>query len=202
VKRSMLISLAVGVLVCGNSMSDFAPKPVKFYSYHSSEPGCRANHGTDMELVVGRGGEQWVIVAPARVVSTESERRRAGGPLDIEIAEPLESSLRKRLGDDSRREEQIDSGRSSVTRIKIVSVSHDVAGLGMGVAQAHIRLDFYICVNGDVPESSVVKTVTRNGPNISTLWHQPRGQELQDGFRKAADGAFSAIVDFALHRRE
>jgi hypothetical protein len=68
----------------------------------------------------------------------------------------------------------------------------------MGKAQAHIRLDFCICINGEVPEGGVVKTVTRNGPDMSTLWHQPRGEELRHGFQQAADEAISAIVDFAL----
>ena len=78
-------------------------------------------------------------------------------------------------------------GKSNVTRIKIVTVSHDVARLGMGEALANIRMDFYVCVNGDLPESSVVKTVMRSGPKSSTLWHQPRGEELQTAFRMARD---------------
>ncbi len=143
------------------------------------------------------GGEQWVIIAPRRVVAPESEQKRAGAPLDIEVAEPLESILRTRLAD-SPRDRQFKEGASNVIRIKIVSVSHDVSYLGMGKAQAHIRLDFYICAKGDVPDTSTVKTVTRNGPDISTLWHQPRGSELQAGFRKATDEGLTAIVDYAF----
>jgi hypothetical protein len=193
-----LLLFVFGLIACGNAMGDNTAKLIRFFSYHSDEPGCRANPATDLELVVDADHERWVIVAPRRVISPESERKRAGEPLDIEIAEPLQSTLRQRLSD-SRSQGRIQSGESNITRIKIVSVSHDVAGLGMGKAQAHIRLDFRICINGDVPESSVVRTVTRNGPDMSTLWHQPRGEELRHGFQQAADEAFSAIVDFALH---
>jgi hypothetical protein len=194
---SVRICLAIGILVCGNSMSNDAPKPVKFFSYHSDQTDCRANPTTDAQIVVNGEGEQWVIIAPRRVVAPESEQKRTGAPLDIEVAEPLESILRTRLAD-SPRDRQFKDGPSNVIRIRIVSVSHDVSYLGMGKAQAHIRLDFYICVRGDVPESSAVKTVTRNGPDINTLWHQPRGNELQAGLRKATDEGLTAIVDYAF----
>ncbi|MDP9012089.1 MAG: hypothetical protein M3O41_05435 [Pseudomonadota bacterium] len=201
-KVAVRICLAVGILVCGNSMSDdaskpFAPTLLKFFSYHNDQTDCRANPTTDSEIMVNGGGEQWVIIAPRRVVAPESEQKRAGAPLDIEVAEPLESILRTRLAD-SPRDRQFKEGASNVIRIKIVSVSHDVSYLGMGKAQAHIRLDFYICAKGDVPDTSTVKTVTRNGPDISTLWHQPRGSELQAGFRKATDEGLTAIVDYAF----
>jgi hypothetical protein len=187
--------LVFSVIACGNALGHDTSKPIRFFSYHSDEPGCRANPATDLTLPVG---DRWIIIAPRRVVSPEAERKRAGGPLDIEIAEPLQSALRQRLTD-SQSLGAIQSGESNITRLKIVSVSHDVVGLGMGKAQAHIRLDFLICINGDVSETSVVKTVTRNGPNMSTLWHQPRGEELQQGFQRAADEAIDSIVDFALH---
>jgi hypothetical protein len=192
-----LIGLVIGFVALGNAKGDDTFKPLKFFSYRSDEPGCRADPATDLQLVVDNKQERRVVVAPRRVVSTESERKRAGGPLDIEIAQPLESALRERLAD-SRKGGRIESGQSSVTRIKIVSVSHDVVGLGMGKAQAHIRLDFLVYINDDVPESSAVKTVTRNGPDTSTLWHQPHGEELRQGFQQAADEALSALVDFAL----
>ena len=193
----LLFLLAIGVTASIAAIGDDTSKPIRYFSYHSDEPGCQANPATDLQLVVEIEQERWVIVAPRRVVSTESERKRAGGPLDIEIAIPLESALRGRLAV-SRKGRRIESSQSSVTRIKIVSVSHDVVGLGMGKAQAHIRLNFYVCIDGDVPDSSAVKTVTRNGPDMSTLWHQPHGEELRQGFQQAANEAFSAIVDFAL----
>jgi hypothetical protein len=193
-KALALILLATGLIDFGNAFGDDTSKPIRFSSYHIDEPRCRANPATDLTLLVG---ERWIIIAPRRVISTASEEKRAGGPLDIEIAEPLQSTLQQRLAG-SRSQGQSKSGETNVTRIKIVTVSHDVASLGMGKAQAHIRLDFCICINGDVPESSVVKTVARNGPNMSTLWHQPRGDELRHGFQQAADKAFSAIVDYAL----
>jgi hypothetical protein len=170
----------------------------------SNQLGCRTDSSTDLELAVNGDGARWIIIAPARKVDTGLDRRyggQRGVPIDLEIAKPLELALQKKIAD----LQSVGKGEdrhANVTRIKIVSVSHDVAFLGMGVAQAHVGFDFYVCVNGDVPESSVVKTVARNGPDISTLWHQPRGQELQDGFRKAADEAFSAIVDFALRPPE
>jgi hypothetical protein len=196
-KVSILICLTIGVIVCGNSMSDETLPPIRFSSYHSDEPGCRANPATDLELVVNSEGGRWVIIAPRRVVATESERQRAGGPLDIAIAEPLESALRTRLAN-TRGARRIEGDQLDITRIKIVSVSHDVLGLGMGIAQAHLRLDFYICVNGDIPASSDVKMVARNGPDMSTLWHQPKGEELQAGFHVATDKALNAIVEYAL----
>jgi hypothetical protein len=94
------------------------------------------------------------------------------------------------------------TGEPDITRIKIVTVSHDVVGLGMGEALANIRMDFYICVNSDLPESSVVKTVIRSGPKLSTLWHQPRGEELQSAFRMARDSDLNAIVAYALQPSE
>ena len=194
--QSLVLLLVHGLIACGNAMGDDTSRPIRYFSYHSDDPGCRANPATDLQLVVEIEQERWVIVAPRRVVSTESERKRAGGPLDIEIAQPLESALRERLAV-PRKGRRIESSQSSATRIKIVSVSHDVVGLGMGKAQAHIRLDFYVCIDGDIPDSSAVKTVTRNGPDMSTLWHQPRGKELRQGFQQAADEAFSAIADFA-----
>jgi hypothetical protein len=193
----VLFLWVVGLIACVNAMGDDTPKPIRYFSYRSDAPGCRANPATDLTLMVDGDGEQWVIVAPARVVSTESERKRARGPLDIEIAGPLESTLRKRLAD-SRSEGRIKSGESNTTRIKIVTVTHDIVGLGMGKALANIWLDFYVCVNGDLPENSIVKTVGRSGPQLSTLWQQPRGEELQAAFRIARDKAFSAIVDLAL----
>ena len=197
---SIPLWLAIGVVICGYSMSNDSFKPLKYFAYHSDEPGCRANAATE-QLAVDGEDEQWIVIAPRRVVAVESEQKRAGGPLDIEIAEPLQSALRKRLVN-SGSKRSINGGHLNVTRIKIISVSHDVVGLGMGKAQAHLRLDFCICVNGDVPQGNVVKTVARNGPDMSTLWHQPRGEQLREGFRKAADQAFNAIVDFALRPRE
>jgi len=35
-------------------MTDEVPKPVKFSSYHSDEPGCRANPATDFCSSVNR----------------------------------------------------------------------------------------------------------------------------------------------------
>src|ERR1700730_14879112 len=134
-------------------MSDYAPKPVQFYSYHSNEPGCRANVGTDLELVVGSGGEQWVIVAPARVFASGSDRRYAGLPgipLNLEIARPLELALEKAIADSSGVNKGAVS-QSNITRLKIVSVWHGVVGLGMGAAVAQIALRFSISVNTDIP---------------------------------------------------
>ena len=191
----------VRVLQSCSSMHAHALRPASFFSYHSEEPGCGANPATDLELAVDGERERWTVIAPRRVVSTDSERKRAGGPLDIEIAEPLQSTLRQRLAD-SPSEGRSMIGKSNVTRIKIVTVSHDVARLGMGEALANIRMDFYVCVNGDLPESSVVKTVMRSGPKLSTLWHQPRGEELQTAFRMARDNDLKAIVAYALRSAE
>jgi hypothetical protein len=126
-RKGLVLFISVFVLIaCGSAIGDDTAKSIKYFSYHSDEPGCRANPATDLTLPVDREGEQWIIIAPRRVVSTESERKRAGGPLDIEIAEPLQSALRKRLAD-SPKGGHIESGQSHITRIKIVSVSHDVA---------------------------------------------------------------------------
>lgn len=196
-KVAVRLYFAIGTLVCVNSMSDDSFKPVKFFSYHSDQTDCRENRTTDAQIVVNGEGEQWIIIAPLRVVAPESEQKRTGAPLDIEVAEPLEIVLRARLADRPT-DRQIKDGLLNVTRIRIVSVSHDVAYLGMGKAQAHIRLDFCICTNGDAPESSDVKSVAGNGPDMSTLWHQPRGNELRAGFRKATDEGLTAIVDYAF----
>jgi hypothetical protein len=178
-------------------MSTESVKPIKYFSYHSDEPGCRANTSADLELPANGGNEQWIVVAPRRVVAPESEQRRAGGPLDIEVAEPLQAVLQKRL--ETSGSERTNGGHSSITRIKIVSVAHDVVGLGMGKAQANLQVDFRICLDGDSTDSNVVNSVVRNGPNINTLWHQPRGKELRESLQQAADEALDAIADIALH---
>jgi hypothetical protein len=199
-KALALLLFVLGPIACENAMGDDTPKPIRFFSYHSDEPGCRANSATDLTLPVDGEGEQWIIVAPARVVSTgrhQTYAELAQVPLDIEIAKPLALALQNKMARLQGVDKDADRP-SKTARVKIVSVSHGVAGLGMGKAQAHIRLDFCICINDDVPKSSVVRTVTRNGPDMSTLWHQPRGEELRHGFQQAADEAFSAIADFAL----
>jgi hypothetical protein len=50
------------------------------------------------------------------------------GPLGFKIAKPLETTLRNRLAD-SQKEGGIKGGQLNITRIKIVSVAHDVVGL-------------------------------------------------------------------------
>jgi hypothetical protein len=199
-KALALTLFLLGPIACENATGDDSPKPIKCFSYHSDEAGCRANAATELTLPIDGEGQQWVIVAPARVVSTgrhQTYAELAEAPLDIEVAKPLELAMQNKMARKHSAAKDADRP-SKITRIKIVSVSHGVSGLGMGKAQAHIRLDFYICINGDVPESNVVKTVARNGPNMSTLWHQPRGEELRHGFQQAADQAISAIADFAL----
>ena len=131
-----------------------------------------------MQLVVNGHGDQWVIIALVRVVSTGQERRYAGllgVPIDVEIAKPLELALQKRIGDLQSAGTSLDR-RSSITRIKIISVWHGVLGLGMGTAVGQVALRFNICVNGELPESKVPNEVARNGPKMNTLWHQPNGE--------------------------
>src|SRR5258708_2882927 len=84
----------------GSALSADIPTPPNFYSYVSTEPGCRADTSTDQELVINGDGQQWVIVAPARVVSIgrhQSYRQLAETPLDIEIAKPLELALQNKI---------------------------------------------------------------------------------------------------------
>jgi hypothetical protein len=183
----------------GSSLSADALPPPNAYSYVSNLPGCRADTSTEQELIVTGGGQQWIIVAPARVVSSgrhQSFHELAKAPLDLEIAKPLALALQNSL---ARSQSTVREDRpSNITRIKIVSVWHGVLGLGMGKAVGKIELRFNICINGDLPEGKVPNEVARNSPKMSTLWHQPRGEELQHGFQQAADEAFSAIADFAL----
>lgn len=122
-------------------------------------------------------------------------------PVDVEIAKPLELALQKRIGDLQSAGTSVDP-HSSVIRIKIVSVWHGVLGLGMGTAVGQIALRFNIGVNSDRPESDVPNEVARNGPKMNTLWHQPRGEELQSDFNAAADEAINAVVDYALRPRK
>jgi hypothetical protein len=129
--------------------------------------------------------------------SGSSSHQPASFPLlDLEIAKPLELALQNRINLQSL--DKSVNRPSKITRIKIVSVWHGVLGLGMGKAVGQISLRFNICINGDLPEGKVPTEVARNSPKMSTLWHQPRGEELQHGFQQAADEAFSAIVDIAL----
>jgi hypothetical protein len=192
--------LAIGSVFSGSALSADVPLPPDFYSYLSNQPGCRADTSTDQELIIDGDGQQWVIVAPAHVVSTgrhQSYDRLAKVPLDLEIAKPLESALQNRIAG----LQSVDKGSDhplKITRIKIVSVWHDITRLGMGEAVAQIALRFNICANGDIPQSTSIQEVTRSGPKMSTLWHQLRGEALRLGFQKAADEAFRAIVDFAL----
>jgi hypothetical protein len=155
---------------------------------------------TDRELVINGEGEQWIIVAPDRLVSSGRNPRYAGLPgipLDLEIAKPLELALQHQMARLPSRDKGADRP-SKITRIKIVSVWHGVLGLGMGKAVAQIALGFRICVDSNSAESTAIKEVARNSPKMSTIWHQPRGEELRHGFRQAADEAFSAIADLAL----
>lgn len=182
--------------MCGNLTHADAPKPPPFYSYISAQPGCRADAATDQELTVNGPGQQWIIVAPLRVGSRESPRERSAEFLDIDIAEPLEASLRKKVAD-ALDETRAGSGRPNVTRLKIVAVSHDVVDRRIGQAQARVRLDFYICSNGDAADSGRVRTIIGNGPDISSLWHHPGGEALRRGFQQAADKASDALAEFA-----
>jgi hypothetical protein len=172
------------------------PKPVAFYSYVSTQPGCLADATTDRELTVNGPGQQWIIIAPLRLGARESLRERTAGFLDIDIAEPLEASLRKRVAD-ALDDTPADSGQPNVTRLKIVAVSHDVVDRRIGKAQAQVRLDFYICTNGDAADNGRVRTITGNGPDINALWHHPEGEELHRGFQQAADKAADALAEFA-----
>jgi hypothetical protein len=81
--------------------------------------------------------------------------------------------------------------------LKIVAVSHDVVDRRIGQAQARVRLDFYICSNGDAADSGRVRTIIGNGPDISSLWHHPGGEALRRGFQQAADKASDALAEFA-----
>jgi hypothetical protein len=196
--------LVLGSIFCGSTLSAEVETPPHFYSYISDQPGCQADGSTDQELSINEDGQQWVIVAPARVVSTGREPRYAGLPgipLDIQIAKPLERALQSRVVPSH----SVDTGADRalrINRIKIVSVWHGVLGLGMGKAVPQIALEFRICVNGDAPDSTVTQEVARNGPRMSSLWHQPRGEELRHGFQQAADEALSFIADFALRPRD
>jgi hypothetical protein len=192
--------LILSSVFCANALSADVPLPPDFYSYLSNQPGCRADTSADQELVINGDGQQWVIVAPARVVSTgrhQTVHELAKAPLDLEIAEPLALALQNRLAR-SQSTVQGEDRPSKITRIKIVSVWHGVLGLGMGKAVGKIEVRFNICINGNLPEGKVPNEVARNSPTMSTLWHQPRGEELRHGFQQAADEAFSAIADFAL----
>jgi hypothetical protein len=173
-----------------------APKPPPFYSYVSTQPGCVADAATDQELTINGPGQQWIIIAPLRVGSRESQRERDAEFVDIDIAEPLEASLRKRVAD-ALDETPADSGQPNVTRLKIVAVSHDIVDRRIGKVRPQLRLDFYICSNGDAADDGRVRTITGNGPDINSLWHHPGGQELRRGFQQAADKASSAVAGFA-----
>jgi hypothetical protein len=192
--------LALVSVLDGSSLRADVLPPPNAYSYVSNQPGCRADTSTEQELTINGDGQQWVIVAPARVVSTgrhQTVHELAKAPLDLEIAEPLALALQNRLAR-SQSTVQGEDRPSKITRIKIVSVWHGVLGLGMGKAVGQISLRFNICINGNLPEGKVPNEVARNSPKMSTLWHQPRGEELRHGFQQAADEAFSAIADLAL----
>jgi hypothetical protein len=189
-------ALALAGVISGSLIHADAQKPPPFYSYVSKQPGCRADAASDQELTVNGPGQQWIIIAPLRVGSRESQRERAAQFLDIDIAQPLEASLRKRVAD-ALDETPADSGQPNVTRLKIVAVSHDLIDRRIGKAQTEVRLDFYICANGDASDSGRVRTLTGNGPDINSLWHHPGGDELRRGFQQAADKASDAVAEFA-----
>jgi hypothetical protein len=188
--------LALGMAIGWNLVFAEPPKPPPFFSYVSSQPGCLADAATDQELTVNGPGQQWIIIAPLRVGSRESQRERAAEFLDIDIEEPLESSLRKRVAD-ALDETPAESGLPNVTRLKIVAVSHDVLGHRFGKARPVVRLDFYICTNGDASDSGRVRTITGNGPDIDSLWHHPGGETLRRGFQQAAENACDALAELA-----
>jgi hypothetical protein len=184
---------ALGMPIGGNSA--FA-EPPPFFSYVSSQPGCLADATADQELTVNGPGQQWIIIAPLRVGSRESQRERAAEFLDIDIAEPLEASLRKRVAD-ALDETPTESGRPDVTRLKIVAVSHDILEHRFGKARPLVRLDFYICTNGDASDSGRVRTITGTGPDIDSLWHHPGGEGLRHGFQQAVEKASDALAELA-----
>jgi hypothetical protein len=188
--------LALAGTMCGNVIRADAPKPPPFYSYISAQPGCRADAATDQELTVNGPGQHWIIVAPRRVGNRKSQRERDADFLDIEVAEPLEASLRTRVAD-ALDETPADSGEPNVTRLKIVAVSHDVVDARIGKERPQVRLDFYICTNGDAADDGRVRTTTGAGADMDSLWHHPSGQQLRRGFQQAADKAAEAVAEFA-----
>jgi hypothetical protein len=196
VQFEIAAALALASAIGANVTHADTPKPPPFYSYLSTQPGCRADAATDQELTINGPGQQWIIVAPLRVGTRESQRERDAEFLDINIAEPLEASLRKRVAD-ALDESPADSGQPNVTRLKIVAVSHDVVDRRIGKARAQVRLDFYICNNGDASDSGRARTITGDGPDITSLWHRPGGEELRRGFQQAADKASDALAEFA-----
>lgn len=202
--RSGSVWVVLGLFLSCNSLSDDAVRPSKFYTYASDELGCTAEPATAVRLVINGRGDQWVIIAPVRVVSTGQDRRYAGlpeVPVDVEIAKPLELAFQKRIRDLPSAGTSLDRP-PNITRIKVVSVWHGVLGLGMGSAVGQISLRFNICINGEHPESKVPTEVARNGPKMSTLWHQPTSEQLRSEFQIAADEAMNAVVDYAFRARE
>jgi hypothetical protein len=192
------IPLSMAIILLTASVSAFpdAPRPPPFYSYVSTQPGCVADPAADRELTVNGPGQQWIIIAPLRVGSRESPRERAAEFLDIDIAEPLEVSLRKRVAD-ALDETPTGGGRPNVTRLKIVAVSHDVVDRRIGKARPQVRLDFYICSNSDSADNGHVRKITGNGSDINSLWHHPGGEDLRRGFQQAADKASDAVAELA-----
>jgi hypothetical protein len=193
---TIAVMLALASAVGGNVTHADAPKLPPFYSYISTQAGCVADAATDQELAINGPGQQWIIIAPLRVGSRESQRERAAQFLDIDIAEPLEANLRKIVAD-ALDETPADSGQPNVTRLKIVAVSHDVVDRRIGKVRPRIRLDFYICSNGDAADDGRVRTITGDGPDINSLWRHAGGEELRHGFQQAADKASSALAGFA-----
>jgi hypothetical protein len=172
----------------------------QYYSYHSNQSGCRADPATDLELVVNGNGERWVIVAPARLVAAElaqAYRSERVFPIDVEIAKSIELALRKKISD-SLGTQAFDQGEVSARRIKITSIRHGVSYLGMGSAVAYISIWFRICSDSYSSEATPIELIGRNGPDMSTLWHQPGGEDLKAGFRAALEKAVTALVDYVM----
>jgi hypothetical protein len=193
---TIAVTLALALATGENVTHADSPKLPPFYSYVSAQPGCLADVGTDQELTVNGPGQQWIIIAPHRVGSRESQREHAADFIDIEIAEPLEASLRKRVAD-ALDATPADSGQPNVTRLKIVAVSHDVVDRRIGKVRPQVRLDFYICTNGEAADSGRVRMITGNGPDLNSLWHQAGGEQLRRGFQQAADKASDGLTEFA-----